>query len=116
MSDDKSKSRTILVVEDVEEISLLMRTMLRKRGHHVLNAANARRALEIAEKERPKLILTDLDLPMLDQLIRLVRAHRDLKNLPVAIIDIDGPKVDEKSGLKVLVDFDQLDELLQSPS
>jgi hypothetical protein len=53
---------------------------------------------------------------MLDQLMRLVRAHRDLKNLPVAVIDIDGPKVDEKSGLKVLVDFDQLDELLQSPS
>src|ERR1700704_77327 len=112
--DNEQAPRSVLVVEDQEEISLQMKSMLLGKGHRVFQAANAQTAIEIAEKERPKLILTDLDLPTFDQLIHLVRAHNDLKNVPIAIIDINSPKVDKKNGLKVLADFDQLDELLGS--
>ena len=104
----------ILVVEDVEEISSQMNAMLHARGHDVLSAVDAKQAIKIAETQRPKMILTDLDLPTLGLLVRLIREHKDLKDLLVAIIDINEPEVNKEDGLKVLANFGQLDELLQS--
>jgi len=110
----KPDRKTILVVEDVDEISDLMRSMLRQRGHRTVNAANAAEAIRIAEKNRPDLILTDLDLPTLDGLVRGVRGHDDLNRLLVAVIDINHPDVSQYEGLKILANFDQLDALLNS--
>jgi CheY-like chemotaxis protein len=108
------KPKTILVVEDVDEISSQMGAVLCKKGHRILRAANATDAIQIAERDRPHMILTDLDLPSFDSLMRLVRDHKDLKNMPVAIIDIDDTGLIPQDGLKVLSNFDQLDELLDS--
>jgi CheY-like chemotaxis protein len=108
------RPKTILVVEDVEEISSQMGAMLRKKGHRILNAANATDAIQIAEQDRPNMILTDLDLPTFDALVRLVRDHKDLNKMLVATIDIDEPDVNQQDGLKVLSNIDQLDELLDS--
>ena len=108
------KPKTILVVEDVDEISSQMGAVLRKKGHLILNAANAEEAIRVAEKDRPNMILTDLDLPTFDTLVRRVRDHKDLNNMLVAIIDIDHPEVNQEDGLKILSNFDQLDELLDS--
>jgi CheY-like chemotaxis protein len=109
-------TKTILVVEDVGEISSQMGEMLRKRGHQILNAANAEDAIQIAEHDRPNMILTDLDLPTFDALVELVRAHKDLGNLPMAVIDIDinGPELEPSYDVKILSDFDQLDSFIQS--
>jgi CheY-like chemotaxis protein len=111
---DNRKTKTILVVEDVGEISFQMGEMLRKKGHRILNAANAEEAIQIAERDRPNMILTDLDLPTFDALVRLVSTHKALGRLPVAIIDINGSEIEQQDGLKVLSNFDQLDELLES--
>jgi CheY-like chemotaxis protein len=111
---EEAKPKTILVVEDVGEISSQMDEMLRRKGHRTLNAANAEEAIQIAEQDRPNMILTDLDLPTFDVLVRLVHAHKDLGNLPVAIIDINGPEVKHNDGVKILSNFEQLDELLKS--
>ncbi|MDX6499178.1 MAG: hypothetical protein QOG23_2438 [Blastocatellia bacterium] len=109
-------TKTILVVEDVGEISSQMGEMLRKRGHQILNAANAEDAIQIAERDRPNMILTDLDLPTFDALVELVRAHKDLGNLPMAVIDIDinRPELEPSPDVKILSDFDQLDSFIQS--
>lgn len=100
------------MVEDVAEISSSMRLALDKRGHHVVHASNAEDAMEIAEVNRPALILTDLELPTFDRLLNLLRGHADLKDTVVAIIDLNHPKVD--GNIKVLRDFQALDELIQS--
>ncbi len=105
--------RTILVVEDVSEISLQMQNLLDRRGHRVLHASNAEEAIRIAEKDRPVMILTDVDLPTFNSLIELLRKHGDLKNMVVAIIDINEPKVSESS-VKVLPDFGALDDLIDA--
>jgi DNA-binding response OmpR family regulator len=86
-----------------------MEAMLRRKGHRTLNAADAEEAIKVAETRRPNIILTDLDLPTFDSLIQMVRAHKELSNMPVAIIDID---LSDRDDLKVLSNFDQLDELL----
>jgi CheY-like chemotaxis protein len=109
----EKKRHTILVVEDVDEISSNMTSALKERGHQVERASNAEQAIKMAETNRPALILTDLDLPTFDSLLDLVRAHADLKNMVVAVIDINHPRVHEPR-VNVLNDFEALDDLLQS--
>ncbi len=60
------------------------------------------------------LVLTDIDLPTLGLLMRLIQEHHDLKEMPIAILDISEPAIDKELGLKVLASFDELDELIQS--
>ena len=111
----EKQRRTVLVVEDVDEISANMASALDKRGHRVLHAANAEDAIQMAEANRPAMILTDLDLPTFDRLLNLLRDHTTLKNLKVAIIDINNPHVTDSS-VNVLTDFQGLDDLMDTSS
>src|SRR5436305_14318154 len=110
---DETLKQTVIVVEDVDDISLNISTALNKRGHLVEHASNAEQAIQMAEANRPAMILTDVDLPTFDQLLKLIRGHDGLKNMIVAIIDIKDPKVKDGS-VNVLVDFQALDELIES--
>ena len=103
--------KIVLVVEDQEEISDSMNAMLIRKGYRVVHANNADGAIELAEQDRPAMILTDLDLPTLDPLMARLQAHATLKNLLVAVIDLDPPR-NLRADLTVLNNFDELDELL----
>jgi len=107
------KPHTILVVEDVEEISESMSAALKQRGHRVECASNADQAIQMAEENRPAMILTDLDLPTFDSLMSLLRAHTGLKNMVVAIMDINGPKISDQT-VNIVCDFQALDDLIES--
>jgi len=107
------KVHTILVVEDVDEISANMTAALKGRGHRVELASNAEQAIHMAEENRPAMILTDLDLPTFDNLMNRLRAHADLKNMVVAIIDINGPEIADQT-VNILCDFQALDDLIES--
>ena len=112
---NNNSHKTILVVEDQREISESMNAMLIHKGYRVLNAKDAEGAMTIAEESRPTMILTDLDLPTLTQLLDKLRAHDGLKDMPVAVIDLDHPK-EARPGLNILNNFDQLDDLLSAQS
>lgn len=105
--------KTILVVEDEDEIGSHMNAMLRRKGYRVLRATGADEAMTMAEQYRPALILTDLDLPTLDSMLRRLSAHETLKHMLVAVIDIDHV-AETKNGLKILNNFDEMDELIAS--
>src|SRR5467141_4003620 len=90
-----------------------MNQLLTRRGHRVLLAANAEEAIQIAEQSRPAMILTDLDLPTLGLLMKLISEHKDLGELVVAVIDINHPEV-YNDRLKILPDYDALDNLIGS--
>lgn len=110
---EQKTANTILVVEDIAEIALHMKRRLIERGYEVIWAEAAADAIQIAEQISPTIILTDLDLPAFDSLLELVSKHRDLRGLPVAVIDIN--HVELKDGrVKVLPDFDALDNFVHS--
>lgn len=108
---ERGNAKTVLVVEDVEEISSQMARMLRGKGHLVIFATDAHEAIKEAKREPPALILTDLDLPSFDTLLNLLEEHEQLKKIDVAVIDINHPHL-SRNDIKVLNNFDQLDELL----
>jgi two-component system, cell cycle response regulator DivK len=56
---------TILIVEDNLSNRKLIEAILRPRGYHLLIATNGLEAIELASREKPDLILMDLQLPMM---------------------------------------------------
>jgi CheY-like chemotaxis protein len=68
----------ILVAEDFDDTRFMMRMLLEMSGHRVFEAADGREAVEVASRERPDLVLMDLNMPVLDG----IAATRLLHELP----------------------------------
>jgi CheY-like chemotaxis protein len=80
--------RTVMVVEDYDDTRLLLRRALEMRGYRVLDATNGEEAVSIAERERPDLILMDLDLPILDGIAatQQLRQKPALNKVPIIAV------------------------------
>ena len=77
MTERRPEDLTILVVEDYEDTSLAMRLALEDQGYRILEAADGARAVEVAARERPDVILMDLSLPVMDGLAATERIRAD---------------------------------------
>ena len=79
---------TILVVEDYEDTSLAMRLALEHKGYHILEASDGAQAVEVATRERPDVVLMDLNLPVLDGFAATghIRANPDLKDAVIVAV------------------------------
>jgi two-component system cell cycle response regulator DivK len=77
--------KKVLYVEDNPRNMRLVRKFLEHAGYEVLEAENGLMGLEIAEKERPDVILMDINLPDIDGLEATMRLkdNTDLKAIPV---------------------------------
>lgn len=53
----------ILIAEDDRELSRLAETILRASGHQVIKAVDAAQILPTAQREKPDLILLDINMP-----------------------------------------------------
>ncbi|RZI21449.1 ATP-binding SpoIIE family protein phosphatase [Pseudomonas orientalis] len=61
-----SEPLTILIAEDSAADLLLLSTIVRRQGHHVLTATNGEQAVEVFARERPQLVLMDAMMPVMD--------------------------------------------------
>ncbi len=59
----KGTGANILVVDDDPEIVSMLSTRLSKRGYNVTTAPGGHRALELAKRERPDVVLLDVMMP-----------------------------------------------------
>ena len=85
---------TILVAEDYDDARLMLRTFLESRGYHVIEARNGKEAVEIAQKEKPDLILMDLNMPELDGVAAaaVIRNLTELSEVPILANSADGSR------------------------
>lgn len=76
-SESPQKGLTVLIVDDDEEIRLIAEYSLQQLGYRTLSAANAEEALNIIDKSRPDIVLTDALMPKVDgrQLCRLIKMN-----------------------------------------
>ncbi|WP_129645308.1 response regulator [Peristeroidobacter agariperforans] len=77
----------VLVADDCMEIRELERKLLRFRGYDVVTAADGLEAWYAVLSGNIDLVLTDIDMPLLDgiQLTRRIRKEPRFKNLPVLL-------------------------------
>jgi len=81
-------SKRILVVEDQEDNRRILRDLLTSAGYEIIQAENGGEALAAAARERPDLILMDIQLPVLDgyEATRRIKADPALRAIPVIVV------------------------------
>ena len=81
-------SKCILVVEDQEDNRQIVRDLLTTTDYEVMEAENGEEALAAVAKQRPDLILMDIQLPVMDgyEATRRIKADPALSNIPVIAV------------------------------
>ena len=92
-------AKTILVVEDDQNISELLRLYLEKEGYTVNIADDGGKGVELYRRLKPDLVLLDLMLPVLDGW-GVLRAIRQDGKTPVIMLTAKGETIDKVAGLK----------------
>ncbi len=79
---------TILVVDDEYLIADILGYALEDEGYMVVKASNGQKGLEVLERERPALIITDFMMPVMDGLefAKAVRALPAVSHLPIILL------------------------------
>jgi chemosensory pili system protein ChpA (sensor histidine kinase/response regulator) len=83
----------IMIVEDDADSRLMMKTLLEMKGYSVVEAWDGQVAIEVAERERPQLVIMDLQLPRMHgfAVARYMRQHADLCLTPIVIMSGHDP-------------------------
>jgi two-component system alkaline phosphatase synthesis response regulator PhoP len=100
------KKKHILVAEDDETISELIRYNLEKHGFHVSRYASGEKVLLHAGADMPELILLDILLPGIDgiRVCRLLREEEKTRAIPIIMVTAKGEEQDIVEGLEAGAD------------
>ncbi len=89
-ANDRATSRrpTVLLVEDSDLTREMLAALLGRLGYRVVEAVNGRDALERLPAADPALVITDLDMPVMDgfRLIERIRGHHRFGRLPIVVL------------------------------
>ncbi len=73
-------TRTILAVDDSTSMRQMVRATLQSAGYGVIEAADGQEALDFARGKAVDLVISDVNMPRMDGMIRLVHELRALPN------------------------------------
>jgi two-component system cell cycle response regulator DivK len=81
-------SKRILVVEDQEDNRRIIRDLLTSAGYELIEAVDGEAGVRLAGRERPDLILMDIQLPVLDgyEATRRIKADPELRPIPIVVV------------------------------
>jgi CheY-like chemotaxis protein len=80
--------RKLLIVDDNNTLRKWMEKTLSAEGYTVLTASNGREGLEVAGRELPDLIVSDIDMPIMDggEMVSKLKASSHTKSIPVVFL------------------------------
>ena len=102
-----TEKKKILVVDDEVHILHVVSLKLRNAGYEVLTAQDGQEALELAQIERPDLLITDYQMPHLTglELCQRLKHAPTTRDLPAIMLTARGFSLDdqavEATGIKV---------------
>ena len=81
-------SKRILVVENQEDNRQIIRDMLANTDYEISEAENGEEALAAVARQRPNLILTAVQLPVMDgyEVTRRIKADPALRSIPIIAV------------------------------
>lgn len=111
--------KTILIIDDHNEIRENTAEILTLGGYKALTAENGKKGVEIALKERPSLIVCDVMMPELDGygVLHLLRKNPETENIPFIFLTAKAERSDFRKGMEMGADdfitkpFDDLELL-----
>ncbi|MBN1997850.1 response regulator transcription factor [candidate division KSB1 bacterium] len=99
-------AKTILIVDDEQDIIDLLDYNLKAEGYFTLKAMDGNQAIEKAVSSKPDLIILDVMLPGKDgwEVIRELGQNKKTQNIPVIFLTAKDSEIDEILGLELGAD------------
>jgi len=96
----------IMIVEDDQHISKLLKYNLEKAGFSTILASDGEQALGFLNKQAVDLIILDIMLPKIDgfEACRLIKQDPKIKNIPIIMLTAKSEEVDRIVGLELGAD------------
>ena len=100
-----TNERTILVADDESHILHVVSLKLKNAGYRVLTARDGQEALEMAQQEKPDLLITDYHMPQLSgiELCQKLKQDPATSSIPAIMLTARGyqlePSDTEQSGI-----------------
>ncbi|NKB72657.1 MAG: response regulator [Candidatus Latescibacteria bacterium] len=98
--------KLILHIEDNPSNRKVVRHILRQTQYHLLEAEDGGKGLEMAAREKPNLILLDLQLPVLPgrEVARRLKADSQLRHIPIIVLTSYALRGDREEALEAGAD------------
>jgi two-component system alkaline phosphatase synthesis response regulator PhoP len=89
--------KKVLVVDDEIHIVHVVAIKLRNNGYEVLTAENGAEALKVACEEKPDIIVTDFQMPVMAglEMVEALRQNQDTADVPVIMLTARGFAIEE---------------------
>ena len=96
-----SDKKTILVVDDEQDLLDLIEYNLKQEGFDVLKAEDGKEGIEVAREHSPSLVLLDIMMPKMDgmEVVERMRDDEQLKHIPIIFLTARGDEKTEVEGL-----------------
>lgn len=81
-------SKKVLTIDDTKTLRMALAATLSDAGHEVVEAVDGQHGLEVYGAEAPDLVITDLNMPVMDgiEFVRQCRARPDGGKVPIIIL------------------------------
>ena len=98
-SEELAMAKRILTIDDSKTIRDMLMLTLADAGFDVLQAVDGRDGLEVLDKERVDVVITDINMPRMDgyEVIRQMRRHNTHKSTPILVLTTESER--EKKNL-----------------
>jgi two-component system, chemotaxis family, chemotaxis protein CheY len=93
-------AKKILIVDDSSSVRTVARMALREKGYEVIEAAHGQEALAKLEGERFSLIISDVNMPVMDgiTLLKEIKRHPNYKFTPVIMLTTEAGEDKKQEG------------------
>ncbi len=81
-------AKKILIVDDSSMMRLVVKKAAKKEGYEVIEASNGQEGLDVLEKEDVNLILSDINMPVMDglEMVKRIKENDALKYIPIVML------------------------------
>lgn len=98
--------KKILIVDDEPNIVMSLEYAFKKKDFGVFIARDGTEALDIAERERPNIILLDIMMPQMDgyETLKRIRENKELVDTKVVFLSAKSKEKDIEKGMQMGAD------------
>lgn len=81
-------TKKVLTIDDTKTLRMALAMTLTEAGHEVVEAVDGKHGLEVYDQEAPDVIITDLNMPVMDgiEFVRECRSRPDGTRVPIIIL------------------------------
>ena len=98
--------KRILVVEDNELLRENICEILELEGYDILSAPNGKKGMETARDSKPDLIVSDINMPIMDglEMLKGLRSEEQTKTIPFIFLTVKNTMTDLRDGMNLGAD------------